>query len=132
MSTKFKFLALAGCMAVTSCAEPPPVTSAALSQSTLARQCFLAYQITSYRDAGNGSYDVQVAGSQWFRLQFNGHCPSMDWMMQVAVRPRDSRWLCEGEPTPVMATYQAGMPGSCQISSVERLAGPAPQSMIGR
>jgi len=132
MSKLIKVLAFAGLAALTSCTQAPVVTSAGLSQSPNDRQCFLAYAISSYRPAGNGAVDVQVA-NQWFRLHFNGVCPSMDWMMQIAVRPRDSRWLCEGEGTLVMAPEQAGMPGTCRISQVERLTGPGmQQSMIGR
>jgi len=133
MKNLIKVLALACFATLIGCAQQPPdVASAGLSQSPADRQCFLAQAIREYHDAGNGSYDVRIA-DQWFRLQFNGDCPSMDWMMQIAVRPRDSRWLCEGEATLVMAPEQAGMPGTCRISQVERLMGPGMQrSMIGR
>jgi hypothetical protein len=46
----------------------------------------------------------------------------MDWIMQIAVRPRDSNWLCEGQNSYLIAPDPAGLHRSCFVSGIRRLA----------
>jgi hypothetical protein len=95
MIEPIKILAFVSFTAVTACAAQPYGTSEAIGQSS-ARQCFLANEVNSYTPGPDGFVNVKVGADRWFGMRLNSSCPHMDWLMQIAIRPRDSKWLCEG------------------------------------
>ena len=122
-------LACVSFAAVAACAAPP-YTSAAIGESS-AQQCFLANEVESYTPGPGGIVNVRVAGDRWFGLQLSESCPGMDWLMQIAIRPRDSNWLCEGRDSHLIAPDPAGLHRSCFVSGIRRLS-PAEVAGVSR
>lgn len=114
--------------ALAACAAQPYATSEAIGQSG-ARQCFLANEVNGYSQGPDGFVNVKVDGDRWFGMRLNGSCPHMDWLMQIAIRPRDSNWLCEGQNSFLIAPDPAGLNRSCFVSQIRRL-GPGEQASI--
>ena len=110
-----------GFIAVAACAAQPYDTSQAIGQSR-AQQCFLANEVRGYSGGGDGFYNLQVGRDRWFGMHLSSDCPDMNWLMQIAVRPRDSNWLCEGQNSFLIAPDPAGLHRSCFVSDVRRLA----------
>lgn len=112
--TFVSFTAAAGCVA------QPYGTSTAIGQSS-AQQCFLANEVDSYTPGADGFVNVKVDRDRWFGMQLGTDCPHMDWLMQIAIRPRDSHWLCEGQNSYLIAPDPAGLHRSCMVSGIRRL-----------
>ncbi len=119
-----KILALVGSLAsfgaLAGCAAQPYGTSEAIGQSS-ARQCFLANEVHSYTPGPDGFVNVNVGGDRWFGMRLNSSCPHMDWLMQIAIRPRNSNWLCEGQNSFLIAPDPIGLNRSCFVSDIRRL-----------
>ena len=113
-------LACVSFTAFTGCAAPPYAMSEAIGQSS-ARQCFLANEVNSYTPGPDGFVNVRVGSDRWFGMHLNNSCPHMDWLMQIAIRPRDSNWLCEGHGSYLIAPDPAGLHRSCFVSEIRRL-----------
>jgi hypothetical protein len=116
-----KFLTLVSFTALAACAAQPFGTSEAIGQSR-ARQCFLANEVNSYTAGPDGFVNVRAGADRWFAMRLNGQCPHMDWLMQIAIRPRDSNWLCEGEGSYLIAPDPSGLNRSCYVSEIRRLS----------
>ncbi len=114
-------LAGIGFFAVAACAAQPFGTSEAIGASS-APQCFLANEVDSYTPGPDGVVNVKVGTDRWFGMQLGSDCPHMDWIMQIAVRPRDSNWLCEGQNSYLIAPDPAGLHRSCFVTGIRRLA----------
>jgi len=106
--------------ALAACAAPPYGTSEAIGQSS-ARQCFLANEVNSYTPGPDGFVNVRVGADRWFGMRLNSSCPHMDWLMQIAIRPRDSNWLCEGQNSFLIAPDPTGFNRSCAVSEIRPL-----------
>jgi hypothetical protein len=115
-----KILAFVSFSAMTACAAQPYGPSEAIGQSS-ARQCFIANEVNSYSAGPDGLVNVRVGADRWFGMRLNGSCPHMDWLMQIAIRPRDSNWLCEGQNSFLIAPDPAGLNRSCFVSEIRRL-----------
>lgn len=120
MVQPLKILGLAAFTAVAACAAQPYATSEAIGQSS-ARQCFLANEVNSYTPGPDGFVNVRAGGDRWFAMHLNTQCPHMDWLMQIAIRPRDSNWLCEGEGSYLIAPDPSGLNRACFVSEIRRL-----------
>ena len=118
-----KFLALVSFTAIAGCVAQPYGMSDAIGASS-AQQCFLANEVDSYTPGPDGFVNVRVAGDRWFGMQLGSDCPHMDWLMQIAIRPRDSNWLCAGQNSYLIAPDPAGLHRSCQVSGIRRLTAP--------
>ena len=115
-----KILAFFSFTALGACAAQPYGTSEAIGQSS-ARQCFLANEVSSYTPGPDGFVNVKVGADRWFGMHLNNYCPHMDWLMQIAIRPRDSNWLCEGQGSYLIAPDPSGLNRSCFVSEIRRL-----------
>jgi hypothetical protein len=129
MVESIKFLALVSFTAIAGCAAQPYGMSEAIGASS-AQQCFLANEVDSYTPGPDGFVNVRAGGDRWFGMQLGSDCPHMDWLMKIAIRPRDSNWLCEGENSYLIAPDPAGLHRSCMVSGIRRLA-PAEVASIG-
>jgi hypothetical protein len=107
--------------AVAACAAQPYDTSQAMGQS-MARQCFLANEVRGFSAGGDGFYNLQVGRDRWFGMHLSSDCPDMNWLMQIAVRPRDSNWLCEGRNSFLIAPDPAGFHPGCFVSDIRPLS----------
>jgi hypothetical protein len=121
MIEQFKILAFVSFTAVAACAAPPPAPFATFGQST-GPQCFLANEVDGYTSGPDGFTNVKVAGNHWFAMHLGSDCPSMDWLMQIAIRPRDSNWLCEGRAARLIAPDPTGLHRDCVVSGIRELA----------
>jgi hypothetical protein len=121
MVERVKILALVSFAAVGACAAQPYDTSEAIGQSR-ARQCFLANEVNAYTPGPDGFVNVRAGGDRWFAMRLNNYCPHMDWLMQIAVRPRDSNWLCEGEGSYLIAPDPSGLNRACFVNEIRRLS----------
>ena len=108
-------------LAVAGCAAQPYGTSEGIGAAS-APQCFLANEVDSYTPGPDGFVNVKVGADRWFGMRLANECPNMDWIMQIAVRPRDSNWLCEGQNSYLIAPDPAGLHRSCFVSGIRRLA----------
>src|SRR4029453_12066015 len=115
-----QILAGASFFAVAACAAQPYATSEAIGASS-APQCFLANEVDSYTPGPDGFVNVKVGTDRWFGMRLGNDCPNMDWIMQIAVRPRDSNWLCEGQNSYLIAPDPAGLHRSCFVTGIRRL-----------
>jgi hypothetical protein len=120
MITPVRLLGVAAGTALASCAVPPGAMPFESAQSS-GPQCFLADEVNGYRAEPDGFYNVKVGADRWFRMQLSEDCPSMDWLMQIAIRPRDSNWLCEGENSHLIAPDPAGLHRRCLATGIQRL-----------
>ena len=120
MINSVKILAYIGFAAVAACAAQPYGTPTAIGQSS-GPQCFLANEVDSYTPGPDGFVNVKVGDDRWFGLHLSSDCPSMDWLMQIAIRPRDSNWLCEDRGSYLIAPDPAGLHRSCYVSGIRRL-----------
>jgi hypothetical protein len=116
-----QILAGASFFALAGCAAQPYATSEAIGASSVP-QCFLANEVDSYTPGPDGFVNVKVGTDRWFGMQLGSDCPHMDWIMQIAVRPRDSNWLCEGQSSYLIAPDPAGLHRSCFVTGIRRLA----------
>jgi hypothetical protein len=119
-----QLLAFVSFATLAACAAPPGTsaagTSAAYEQSN-GPQCFLANEVDGYTRSPDGLVNLKVGTDRWFQMQFGSDCPSMDWLMQIAIRPIDSNWLCEGHPSRLIAPDPAGLHRRCAVSGIRRL-----------
>lgn len=113
-------LPCASFIAVAACAAQPYGTSEAIGAAS-AQQCFLAHEVNSYSPGPDGFVNVRLGDDRWFGMQLGSDCPHMDWLMQIAIRPRDSNWLCEGQNSYLIAPDPAGLHRSCMVSGIRRL-----------
>jgi hypothetical protein len=120
MINSVKILACVSFITVVGCAAPSIGTSEAIGQPS-APQCFLANEVDSYTPGPDGFVNVRVGHDRWFGLHLSSDCPSMDWLMQIAIRPRDSNWLCEDQGSYLIAPDPAGLNRSCYVSGIRRL-----------
>jgi Family of unknown function (DUF6491) len=116
-----KILPFLSFAALAACAVQPYGTSEAIGQSS-ARQCFLANEVNSYTPGPDGFVNVRVCADRWFGMRLNNSCPHMDWLMQIAIRPRDSNWLCQGQNSFLIAPDPAGLNRSCFVSEIRLLS----------
>lgn len=123
-------LTCVGFAAVAACAAPPPGAPATVAQSS-GPQCFLANEVDGYTAGPGGLVNVKVGHDRWFGMHLSSDCPSMDWLMEIAIRPRDSNWLCEGEASHLIAPDPAGLHRECIVSGIRRLAPSEVASMRG-
>jgi len=130
MVDSIKILACVGFTALAACAAQPYAMSEAIGASR-AQQCFLANEVHSYTPGPDGFVNVRAGGDRWFAMQLGSDCPHMDWLMQIAIRPRDSNWLCEGENSYLIAPDPAGLHRSCTVSGIRRLTPPEVASIGG-
>lgn len=121
-------LAFAGFAAMAACAARPDGVSEA-SGAPRAPQCFLANEVNAYTAGPDGFVNVRVGADRWFALHLGSDCPGMDWLMQIAIRPRDSNWLCEGENSYLIAPDPVGMHRNCMVGDIRRLS---PGEVAGR
>ena len=128
MVESVKILALVSFSGLAACAAQPYGTAEAIGQSS-ARQCFLANEVNSYTPGPDGFVTVRAGADRWFAMRLNSQCPHMDWLMQIAIRPRDSNWLCEGQGSYLIAPDPSGLNRSCYVSEIRRLS-PAEVALI--
>jgi hypothetical protein len=121
-------LACVSFTALAACAAQPYGTSEAIGQSS-AQQCFLANEVDGYTAGPDGFVNVKVGADRWFGFQLGSDCPGMDWLMQIAIRPRDSNWLCEDQNSFLIAPDPAGLHRSCFVSGIRRLTPPEVASL---
>lgn len=120
MINPVKILACVSFAAVAACAAQPYGTPTAYGPSS-GPQCFLANEVDSYTPGPDGFVNVKVGDDRWFGLHLSSDCPSMDWLMQIAIRPRDSNWLCEDQGSYLIAPDPAGLHRTCYVSGIRRL-----------
>jgi hypothetical protein len=120
MVVPVKIPALVSFIVLAACAAQPYAMSESIGQSE-ARQCFLANEVNSYTPGPDGFVNVRVGADRWFGMHLDSSCPHMDWLMQIAIRPRDSNWLCEGQGSFLIAPDPTGLNRSCFVSEIRRL-----------
>lgn len=61
-----------------------PAPAAGPGQSN--RACFRASDVNSFNANLDGTVDIQVGSSQYFRLTVDAACPSIDWSTRVGIQ----------------------------------------------
>src|SRR3954452_21362186 len=123
MIRSIKLLSLMSLPPLAACVQPPPAFSGQTAQWS-APQCFRAHEITRYNPGPDGVVTVQATAGRWYSMQLSSECPSIDWLMQISIRPKDSYWLCERQNSYLIAPDPAGMHPLCLISGIQQLPPP--------
>lgn len=88
--TRVALIALAATTAFSGCTSNPPAANQAAGGS-----CFLASMVNNFNGNPNGTVDIQVGTTQYYRLTTDGLCKDIDWNSSVALKTRSgSNYVC--------------------------------------
>ena len=102
-------------LAIGACSTSPAPAGAAARSSG---QCFHASNVNSFNANADGTVDVQVGASQYFRLTPAGGCPDINWAMQVGIRSTGgSDFICNAYDAEFIVPDPSGTQ-RCPIASI--------------
>lgn len=103
---------LAGC-AANEAAAPPMARSAG--------ECFHADRVNSFSSAGPYAANVRVGVNDYYRLELAGTCRDLDFTHRIAIRSRNSSWVCRGYDAELLVPDPMVGLQRCPVHSVRKL-----------
>jgi hypothetical protein len=105
--------ALAAC-----CAQAPDPSRPPISRA----QCFRAADVNGFAPSPNGSVDVRVGASRFYRFELGGGCPNVNWSLSVGVRSTGGgSFICEGYDAELIVPDPSGTQ-RCPISRISPIS----------
>ena len=112
--------------AAAGCTNTPGQTGMAGQSS---RQCFLASAVNSFNANADGTVDVQVGASQYYRLTTDGTCPDINFKTRVGIQSTSGgNFVCNGYdarfvvPDPGMGTERCNITAIAALTKEQYLA----------
>lgn len=115
-------LAIAAALALTSSLTSPLIAAAkARPKPTEERACFYASNIRGFSPVDDRVVNIEVGANDYYQMQLMGACPNIDFANGIAIRSRNSNFICSGIDADIIYQGPAG-PQTCQISAIRRMS----------
>ena len=85
------------------------------------RQCFLARNVNSFKEAGREAVNIKVGVKDIYRLDLFSPCDELGWTQTLGLESRGSSWICSGMDAVLIVPTPIG-PRRCPVTAVHKLS----------
>jgi hypothetical protein len=105
-------------------AEPAgsvPASAPSTADKAPVRQCFLARNVNSFKEAGREAVNIRVGVRDIYRLDLFSTCDELRWTETIGLESRGSSWICSGLDAVLIVPTATG-PRRCPVTAVHKLS----------